>query len=237
MSENFKSNNNNTLKKCIIVNRFKVPTNRTNIMAKSTKSTNNSTKIASSETSIVRSFEPLLSPKDGKARLAFIGCQHSIIEWKKDGQKIIKPILKLVFSVTDVTQENPVNISLTCDYRYNPNNRLGVTLKAMGLVVVDEVEIIDEDDEFGTKMKPIDTNLIFNFLRECAGLVFKSGLQTATKKDKFTGERYDAKGLWEIDFNSIEPYLKKGVQVRDTDADELGDDFTAPKIDIEDVPD
>jgi len=195
------------------------------------------TELSTSETLLRRSFEPLLSPKDNKARLTFVAYQHSILEWKKDGQKITKPVLKLVFSVLDKTHENPANIAITCDYRYNPTNRLGTTLNLMGFEVVEKVEIVDEDDEFGAKLTALDSQSLFEFLRESAGLVYKAALRTAQRKDKVTGEKTEAKGLWEIDFTSIEPLIKDGKHKRDTDADELGSAIETVKIDYDVDPD
>jgi hypothetical protein len=188
-----------------------------------------------SELLLRRSFEPLLSPKDNKARLTFVGYQHSILEWKKDGQQITKPVLKLVFSVLDRTHENPANIAITCDYRYNPNNRLGTTLKLMGFEVEETTQIVDEDDdEYGTKVNSLDTESLFHFLRQRAGSVYKGLLRTVSRTDKQTGEKKEAKGLWEIDFTSIEPLMSKdGVQKRDTTADELGSAIASPKVDFE----
>jgi len=202
-------------------------------MARQTKKT----ELSTSESLLRRSFEPLLSPKDNKGRLTFVGYQHSILEWKKGGKPIAKPVLKLVFNVRDKTHENPANIAITCDYRYNPNNRLGITLNLMGFEVVEKVEIVDEDDEFGAKLTALDSQTLFEFLRESVGLVFKASLKTAQRKDKLTGEKKEAKGLWEIDFTSIEPFMVKGEHKRDTDADELGDAIESAKIDYDVDPD
>lgn len=205
-------------------------------MKKQPQSTQKTTQQSPSESLLRRSFEPLLSPKDNKARLTFVGYQHSILEWKRDGEQITKPVMKLVFAVLDRTHENPANIAITCDYRYNPKNRLGVTLAAMGFVVEETTQIVDEDDdEYGTKLDNLDTAKLFNFLRECAGSVYKGKLQSANRTDKKTGEKKEAKGLWEIEFTSIEPLMSKdGVQKRDTTADEIGTDAIAsPKVDFE----
>ena len=202
-------------------------------MAKQVKKTEQSP----SELQLKRSFEPLLSPKDNKARLTFVAYQHSVLEWKKDGIVITKPVLKLVFNVRDKTHENPANIAITCDYRYNPNNRLGTTLNLMGFEVVEKVEIVDEDDEFGAKLTALDSQSLFEFLRQSAGLVYKASLRTVQRKDKLTGEKIEAKGLWEIDFTSIEAFMVKGEHKRDTDADELGSAIETAKIDYDVDPD
>jgi hypothetical protein len=204
------------------------------IMVKQSKKT----ELSTSETLLRRSFEPLLSPKDGKARLTFVGYQHSILEWKKDREKITKPVLKLVFSVLDKTHDSPANISITCDYRYNQNNRLGTTLKLMGFEVIETMEVVNADDEeYGAKVNSFDTASLFGFLRDSAGLVFKASLRNVTRTDKATGEKKEAKGLWEIDFTSLEPFIVKGEHKRDTDSDELGSAIESPKIDFEVDPD
>jgi hypothetical protein len=197
------------------------------------KKTNKTAQQSPSEMLLKRSFEPLLSPKDNKARLTFVGYQHSILEWKKDGEQITKPVLKLVFSVLDRTHENPANIAITCDYRYNPNNRLGVTLAAMGFELEETTEVVDEDDdEYGIRVNTLDSQMLFDFLRQKCGTVYKALLRTVSRTDKQTGEKKEAKGLWEIDFTSIEPLMNKdGVQKRDTTADEIGEAIASPKID------
>lgn len=186
------------------------------------------------ESLMKRSFEPLFSAKDGKCRLTFCGVEHSIIEWVKDSKKIEKPVMKLAFSCLDTTHEAPQTIAITCDYRLSPNNKLGTVLKLMGFKFTDESEVIDTDDEFGVKAKQTNPTEIFDFMREQCGLVFKGGLKPATRKNKTTGERYEAKGLWEIVPDSIEPMLKNGVQLRDMLASDISDeDFENPDIDQE----
>jgi hypothetical protein len=186
------------------------------------------------ESLMKRAFEPLFSPKDNKARLTFCGVEHSIIEWTKDGKKYDKPVMKLAFSCLDSTHENPQVLAVTCDYRLSANNRLGQILKIMGFNFTDEVEIIDDEDEFGAKAKQTNPSEIFDFLRSQCGLVFKAGLETASRKNKTTGEKYKAYGLWEIDYKTLEPMLKNGVQVRDMMASDVSDDdFVNPEIDQE----
>ncbi len=186
------------------------------------------------ESLMKRSFEPLFSPKDNKARLTFCGVEHSIIEWTKDGKKHEKPVMKLVFSCLDTTHESPTNIAITCDYRLSTNNRLGQVLTIMGFTFADENEIIDEDDEFGVRKKQTNGSEIFDFLRGQCGLVFKANLETASRKNKTTGEKYKAYGLWEIDYKTLEPMLKNGVQLRDMLASDISDeDFENPEIDQE----
>jgi hypothetical protein len=199
------------------------------------KKTNKTAQQSPSEMLLKRSFEPLLSPKDNKARLTFVGYQHSILEWKKDGEQVTKPVLKLVFSVLDRTHESPANIAITCDYRYNPNNRLGMTLAAMGFELEETTEVVDEDDdEYGIRVNTLDSQMLFDFLRQRCGTVYKALLRTVSRTDKQTGEKREAKGLWEIDFTSIEPLMNKdGVQKRDTTADELGSAIASPKVDFE----
>ena len=77
------------------------------------------------ESLMKRSFKPLFSPKDGKARLTFCGVEHDLLEWIDNGKKREKPVMKLVFSCFDVTHEAPANIAITCEYRLSEQNRLG----------------------------------------------------------------------------------------------------------------
>jgi hypothetical protein len=185
------------------------------------------------ESLMKRAFEPLFSPKDSKVRLTFCGVEHSIIEWTKEGKKHEKPVMKLAFSCLDSTHENPQVLAVTCDYRLSTNNRLGQVLTIMGFNFADEVEIIDDEDEFGVKAKQTNPTEIFDFLRGQCGLVFKAGLETASRKNKTTGEKYKAYGLWEIDYKTLEPMLKNGVQVRDMMASDVTDeDFVNPEIDM-----
>jgi hypothetical protein len=185
------------------------------------------------ESLMKRAFEPKLSAKDNKARLTFCGVEHSIIEWTKDGKKHEKPVMKLAFSCLDITHESPQVLAVTCDYRLSSNNRLGQILTIMGFNFTDEVEIIDDEDEFGTKAKQINPTEIFDFLRGQCGLVFKAGLETASRKNKTTGEKYKAYGLWEIAYKTLEPMVKDGVQLRDMMANDVTDeDFVNPDIDM-----
>jgi hypothetical protein len=198
------------------------------------KVTFKNSKNESAEKLMKRSFEPQFSSKDNKARLTFCGVEHSIIEWNKDGKHHEKPVMKLVFSVLDVSHEQPANIAITCDYRLSTNNRLGRVLAIMGFDFADENEVVDEDDEFGVRKKQTNGSEIFDFLRSQCGLVFKGNLDTATRKNKTTGEKYKAYGLWEIDYKSLEPMLKNGEQLRDMLASDISDeDFENPEIDLE----
>lgn len=189
----------------------------------------------SAESLMKRSFEPLLSSKDNKARLTFCGVEHSIIEWNKEGKHNEKPVMKLAFSCLDTTHENPQVLAVTCDYRLSVNNRLGQILTIMGFKFADEIETIDKEDEFGTKVKQIQPAQIFDFLRQQCGLVYKAELKPAQRKDKTTGEKYDAHGLWDIDYKSLEPKLfKSGEQERDMQASDISDKtFENPDISIE----
>lgn len=186
----------------------------------------------SAESLMKRSFEPLFSAKDGKARLTFCGVEHSIIEWKKDGKHYEQPKLKLVFSCFDVTHEFPANIAVTCDYRLSEKNRLGQILTIMGYQFKNQTVIVDEEDEFGSQTKHTNPKEIFDFLRNQCGLVFKANLKIATRKNKTTGEYLPRPGLWDIDYVSLEPKLnKEGVQERDMMASDVSDeDFENPEI-------
>lgn len=169
------------------------------------------------EHNIKRSFQPLLSKKDGSARLTFAGYQHSI-------SRTDQPFLKLVFNCMDVTHENPANIAILASYRLSERNKLGRTLKVMGFTLSEvEYEIVDEDDEFGYRAVSENfTSEIYEFLGSKKGLVFKAQL-----------EQIENSGLYRIDIESIIPLMKNGEQVRDYQSDE----GEVPNPDMEDVLD
>jgi hypothetical protein len=185
------------------------------------------------ESLMKRSFEPLFSPKDGKARLTFCGVEHSVIEWTDNGKDRIKPVIKLVFSCFDVTHESPANIAVTCEYRLSEKNRLGQILTVMGYEFKKETVNIDNDDEFGTRVKHTDPSEIFDFLRGQCGLVFKGNLAVPIRKNK-AGERVERVGLWDIDYKTLElKLLKTGEQERDMLASDISDeDFEKPEIEM-----
>lgn len=190
------------------------------------------------ESLMKRSFKPLFSPKDNKARLTFCGVEHDLLEWVDSGKKREKPVMKLVFSCFDITHETPANIAITCEYRLSEKNRLGQIVQLMGYEFKEETITIDEDDEFGTKTKQTDPREIFDFLRDKCGLVYKGNLTVAIRKNKL-GERVERPGLWDIDYKSLEPKLdKKGNQERDMLASDITDeDFENPEIAMESVAD
>ncbi|NJM22997.1 MAG: hypothetical protein HC907_32075 [Richelia sp. SM1_7_0] len=198
---------------------------------RNTKASFKTGKNEQAESLIKRSFEPLFSPKDGKARLTFCGVEHSVIEWTDNGKHREKPVMKLVFSCFDVTHESPANIAITCEYRLSEKNRLGQILTIIGYEFADKNEIVDEDDEFGTRVKHTDPSEIFDFLRGQCGLVFKGNLTVAIRKNK-TGEYVERPGLWDIDYKTLQPkLLKTGEQERDMLASDISDeDFENPEI-------
>jgi hypothetical protein len=188
---------------------------------------------------IKQAFTPLLSPKDGKARLTFCGVQHSILEWEERGKHVEKEVMKLAFSCLDESHENPQVLAVTCDYRLSENNKLGKILSIMGFDFESKKVLVDEDDEFGMKTIHTDSQEVFDFLREQCGLVFKGSLKPAMKKNKATGEKYEAKGLYDIAYQTLEPkLLKSGEQERDLNPSDIGDeDFENPNIDMADESD
>jgi hypothetical protein len=183
------------------------------------------------ESLMKRSFEPLFSSKDNKARLTFCGVEHSVIEWMDNGKHREKPVMKLVFSCFDVTHESPANIAVTCEYRLSEKNRLGQILTIMEYEFKRETVNVDEDDEFGKRVKHTEPSEIFDFLRGQCGLVFKGNLTVAIRKNK-AGERVERAGLWDIDYKTLEPKLSKsGEQERDMLASDVSDeDFVNPDI-------
>ena len=190
------------------------------------------------ESLMKRSFKPLFSPKDGKARLTFCGVEHDLLEWIDNGKKREKPVMKLVFSCFDVTHEAPANIAITCEYRLSEQNRLGQILKVMGYEFKEETVTVDSDDEFGIQTKQSDPREIFDFLRNKCGLVFKGNLKVAIRKNK-SSQYVERPGLWDIDYKSLEPKLgKNGEQQRDMLASDITDeDFENPEIAMASVSD
>jgi len=184
-----------------------------------------------SENQLKVSFAPLFSPKDGKARLTFCGVEHSIIKTNNNE----KPVMRITFSCLDETHEAPQNLAITCDYRLSENNKLGQILAIMGYEIKKSTEVVDEDDEFGVKSTVANPREIFDFFRSKCGLVFKANLMEATRKDKRTGERVPAPGLWDIDYKTLTPFVKNGEQLRDMLASDVSDEeFENPKIDMAD---
>lgn len=184
-----------------------------------------------SESQLVVSFAPLFSPKDGQARITFCGIEHSVITV----QNREKPIMRIVFSCLDETHEAPQNIAITCDYRLSEHNKLGKILSLMGYEVKKSIETVDADDEFGVKTTVVNPREIFDYFRSKCGLVFKANLIVATRKDKVTGEKIPAPGLWDIDYKTLTPFLKDGHQLRDMLASDITDnEFENPEINMSD---
>lgn len=204
----------------------------TNSKVTNTKAVFKTGKNEQAESLMKRSFEPLFSTKDNKARLTFCGAEHSVIEWTKDGKHHEQPKLKLVFSCFDVTHEFPANIAVTCDYRLSEKNRLGQILTIMGYQFKNETVVLDEEDEYGSQTKHTNPKEIFDFLRSQCGLVYKANLTVASRKNKTTGEYVQRPGLWDIDYKTLEPKLTKtGNQERDMMASDISDeDFESPAI-------
>lgn len=158
------------------------------------------------EQNFQRSFQPLTSRKDGKAQLTFSGYKHSIT---KDGEKAF---LQVVFSVLDVTHQNPANICINSNYKYSEGNLLGRLLTLMGYEHKLDIVITDEDDEFAHIIDE-DLNQIYLFLDNQKGLMFKG----------FCNSEENKKGEWwyRIKVDSLEPLFdKNGVQKRAYDASE-----------------
>lgn len=184
-----------------------------------------------SESQLIVSFSPQFSSKDGKARLTFCGVEHSTINTSK-GEK---PVMRIVYSCLDETHESPQNIAITCNYRLSENNKLGQVLAIMGYEIKKSVETVDDDDEYGVKTTIVNPRKIFDFFRSMCGLVYKANLLVATRRDKVTGERVPAPGLWDIDYKTLTPFLKNGEQLRDMLASDITDeDFENPEITMSD---
>lgn len=179
------------------------------------------------ESLLQKSFQPLLSKKDGTARLTFCGVEHTLVNFGKGEE----PFMRLAFSCLDETHDNPQTLALGMRYRIAKENKLGKILELMGYQFKEEIEILDDDDEFGYK-KELKTDDIFDFLREKCGLVFKAKLNPATRRDKHTGETCEIKGLWDIEYQSLTPLMKDGIQLSDYMASSVSKtDFENPQID------
>ncbi|MHC5855249.1 hypothetical protein [Nostoc sp.] len=177
-----------------------------------------STTVQFPEQNFTRSFEPLTSRKDGKAQLTFAGYKHSV---SKDGNRAF---LKIVFSVLDVTQQQPANISVLSNYKFSEDNTLGRLLKLMGYDHQKDVVVTDEDDEFGYSISE-DLNQIYNFLDQKKGLIYKGFCKSQ--------ENYKGEYWYRIDVSSVEALIdKSGEQKRAYDASE-GMSSEELNIDIE----
>jgi hypothetical protein len=209
-----------------------MPTKRqTSAKVRNTKAQYKTGKNQVSESQLIDAFTPQLSAKDGKARLTACGVEHTTIT--VNGNE--KPVMKIVFSVLDETHEAPQNIAITCDYRLSETNKLGQILAIMGYEIKKSVEIVDEDDEYGVKTTIVNPREIFDFFRSMCGLVYKANLLVATRRDKATGERVPAPGLWDIDYKTLAPFVKNGEQLRDMLASDVTDeDFENPEIAMSD---
>ena len=173
------------------------------------------------ESLLKEAFKPLISTKDGKARLTFIGAKHSMIQLKNKGEK---PVIILVFSCLDTTHKNPANIQITADYRYSETNVLGRLMTIMGFTKpANSVTVIDPEDEFGTVEESINSDMVFDFLRSKCGSVWKAELESIMKRDN-DGNKTLKSGLWTIKIDSLEPYITEGNQVYDQQEESAFDD-------------
>ena len=180
-----------------------------------------------SESLIRESFQPHFSKIDGTVRLTFCGIEHSILTYKG----VEKPIIRIAFSCLDVTHEAPQIIAITANYNYSPENKLGKVLALMGFQPTTKTEIIDKDDEFGITETTTNLGEIFDFFRSKASLVFKGKLIPVLRENKITKEWEEAKGLWNIELESITPKIKNGEQESDLMPSEITDEaFQTPEI-------
>jgi hypothetical protein len=184
-----------------------------------------------SESLIRESFRPLFSRIDGTARLTFCGIEHSSITLK--GEE--KPIIRIAFSCLDVTHEAPQIIGITVNYNYSPENKLGKVLELMGFQPIKQIDVIDDEDEFGIRETNTNLSEIFDFFRSKVGLVFKGKLIPAKRKNKVTGEYEERKGLWDIVPESLTPRFKGDEQESDLMPSDITDEaFLNPEIAMSD---
>jgi hypothetical protein len=172
-----------------------------------------------------RSFAPLLSKKDGSARLTYAGYLHD------KNKKTLEPYIKLIFTCRDVTHKNPVNISILSNYKISKivndttkMNKITRSMLAMGYKFPDAQNIIidEEDEEFGYAIIDDEdgfTTGIYDFLKDMRGLVYKGKLDQ------------DDKGFYRIQIESLKPLLDKaGKQLRDYEANEA---ISADELEID----
>ncbi len=202
-----------------------------------TKATFKNRKNETAENLIKHSFEPLFSPRDGKARLTFCGIEHSFNNEKRTVDGVIKtvqiPKMVIVFSCLDVTHDNPQNIGIRVAYNLSKTNALGHFLTLLGYKAKDVSETVDQKDEYGVRVIRENPREIFDFLRDKCGLVFKANMEHPIAINR-KGEKYE-KALWNILPYTIEPMIKDGKQLRDMLASDVSDeDFEAPHIDMVD---
>ncbi len=184
-----------------------------------------------SESLIRESFQPLFSKIDGTARLTFCGIEHSSITVK--GEE--KPIIRIAFSCLDVTHEAPQIIGITANYNYSPENKLGKVLELMGFQPIKQIDVVDEEDEFGIRETNTNLSEIFDFFRSKVGLVFKAQLVPAKRKNKNTEMYEEKKGLWDIVPESLTPKFKGDEQESDLMPSDITDEaFLNPEIAMSD---
>jgi hypothetical protein len=172
-----------------------------------------------------RSFAPLLSKKDGSARLTYAGYKH---DCRKDGTN---PYIKLIFTCRDVTHKNPANISILSNYKISKivddstkMNKITRSMLAMGYQFPEAQNVIidEEDEEFGYAIIDDEdgfTASIYDFLKDMKGLVYKGKLDQ------------DEKGFYRIQIESLKPLLDKtGKQLRDYEANEA---ISADELEID----
>jgi hypothetical protein len=169
-------------------------------------------------------FTPAFN-KDGLSKMRFIGTEQKSGEKIKvdaDGKEIIDPetnepqiinwsLINLKFEVMGVVKGQWQEINITCGEKYTRDNILGVTLNKMGFIPY-EGELETDDEGFGTIELETDEDgfctmdgsviaEIEDFLLESVGGEYTARVFKATE-----GRR---KNFWQIDVNTIKPYIKK----------------------------
>lgn len=150
-------------------------------------------------------FRPSLN-KEGFGKLKFLGTstQSGI---KEDGTPW--EMFKLNFEAIGVSRGVNQKISITVNYQYAEDNKLGKTLSNMGFapkpveLVPDDagfmVAVVQEDEDgFETANDAVPD--IEEFLESCKGVVYVGKLNKATEGKQ--------KGYWEIDVDSLKPFVK-----------------------------
>ena len=157
-------------------------------------------------TTFTAAFRPALN-KEGFGKLTFLGTSTQS-GTNEDGTPW--EIFKLNFEVMGATRGVNQKISITTNYQYAEDNKLGKALLNMGFVPPKPAELVADDqgfmkdavqeDEDGFEQANDVVPDIEGFLESCKGIVYVGKLGKATEGKQ--------KGYWEIDIDSLKPFVK-----------------------------
>lgn len=153
-------------------------------------------------------FKPALN-KEGYGKLTFLGSSTQSGE-KEDGSSW--DIFKLTFEVMGAIRGVNQKILVVTNFAYEEDNLLGKTMRHMGFIPVlnESVNMIEDDmgfmvipvaedeDGFHTDCEVVPD--IDGFFKKCEGQVYLAKVCKVIE-----GKR---KGFWEIDVDSLKPFVK-----------------------------